>query len=131
MKQEHAFEPGKFADMTRTKLAWALAFPTLFPPTFDGHLEKWVIRGDFTTIGSDCICDKDVSFSDWAEWILWSSNGSHAKHPTFSLVLNSEITRCGLFKQGTVSLAKNSIPGKMTVESFRNNWGTKEGREQF
>ena len=131
MKQENVFKLGKFADMTKTKLAWALAFPTLFPPIYDIKSKKWVIRGDYTSISIDCVSEKDVSFSEWSEWVMWSSNGFHVEHPTFALVLNSEITRTGLFKQGKVTLSKNDIPGNTTVQSFQENWGTEQGREKF
>ena len=75
---------GKFADPTKTKLAWVLAFPTLFPPIYDIKSKKWVIRGDYTSISIDCVSEKDVSFSEWSEWVMWSSNGFHVEHPTFA-----------------------------------------------
>lgn len=55
MKQENVFRMGKFADMAKTKLAWGLAFPTLFPPIYDIKSKKWVIRGDYTIMNIDTV----------------------------------------------------------------------------
>ena len=82
-------------------------------------------------MNDETVVDKKVTFSEWAEWVLWSSNGSHTSHPTFGLVINSELMRSGLFKQGRVALSKNEIPGNTTVESFKQHWGADEGKKKF
>ena len=110
-------------------MAWVLAFPTLFPPVFEDN--KWKINGDFTLKQDGQLKEKDVLFSEWAEWILWSNNGRHAGHPTFSLVLNSELTRSGLLKQGRVTLSKHDIPSNITIDDFKKHWKTDKGRKKF
>ena len=90
LPKEKVLPSGNFISMWKTNLAWVLAFPALFPPVFEDN--KLKINGDFTLKQDGQLKEKDVLFSEWAEWILWSNNGRHAGHPTFSLVLNSELT---------------------------------------
>jgi hypothetical protein len=46
MQQKEALPTGSFASMQQTEYAWALAFPTLFLPTYVNG--KWVMLGDLT-----------------------------------------------------------------------------------
>jgi hypothetical protein len=117
MQQKDVLPIGTFDGMEDTPYALALAFPTLFPPTF--RKNKWVILGDLTSPPSSGFCDRKVALAEWVKWMMWNSNGQAAKHPFFALVLNSELTRKGLQSQGRVTLSRNDIPPDMTIEAFR------------
>jgi hypothetical protein len=130
MQQKDVLPIGIFARMEDTPYAWALAFPTLFPPTF--RKNKWVILGDSTLPPSSGFRDRKVPLAEWVKWMMWTSNGQAAKHPFFALVLNSELTRKGLQSQGRVTLSCNDIPPPdMTIEAFRKHWNTPKGQQSI
>ena len=115
--------------MSATSYVWALAFPTLFPPSYRNG--KWVILGDLTADPPSSFRDRKVSASAWAQWIMWNSSGQAVKHPFFALVLNSELTQTTLQSQGRVTLARNNIPGGITIEAFLKQWKTPKGQESI
>jgi hypothetical protein len=129
MQQKDVLPIGTFARMEDTPYAWALAFPTLFPPTF--RKNKCVILGDLTSPPSSGFRDRKVPLAEWVKWMMWNSNGQAAKHPFFALVLNSELTRKGLQSQGRVTLSRNDIPPDMTIEAFRKHWNTPKGQQSI
>jgi hypothetical protein len=127
MQQKDVLPIGTFARMEDTPYAWALAFPTLFPPTF--RKNKSVILGDLTSPPSSGFRDRKVPLPEWVKWMMWNSNGQAAKHPFFALVLNSELTRKGRQSQGRVTLSCNDMPPDMTIEAFRKHWNTPKGQQ--
>jgi hypothetical protein len=130
MQQKEALPTGSFESMQQTEYAWALAFPNLFPPTYVN--DKWVMLGDLKGPPFSGFRDRKVPVAEWAKWMMWTSNGRVAKHPFFALVLlNSELTRTSLQSQGRATLARNAIPGDMTIEAFREQWKTKKGKQSI
>ena len=62
---------------------------------------------------------KDISYNDWASWCIWSLDGRAARHPTFELVLNSDIFKRQLMSQVFVSLRiPHQINPNTTVRDF-------------
>jgi hypothetical protein len=110
---------GGFADMNRTKYAWAMAFPTVFVPTWitlDG-VSKWVILNDIT--GWETIREKPVTFNAWVEHMVWRSDGKPASHPTFALVLNNHKMKSQLQRQGQYVANTSDFDLAKTIQDFR------------
>ena len=62
---------------------------------------------------------KDLTWSTWASWCIWSLDGRAARHPTFCLVLNSDIFKRQLMSQVFVSLRiPNQIDPNIPVRTF-------------
>jgi hypothetical protein len=129
MEQKEVLPTGSFASMSTTPYAWALAFPTLFPPSYRNG--KWEILGNVTAPPPSSFRDRKVSVNAWAKWMMWNSNGQAVNHPFFALVLNSELTRTSLQSQGRVTLARKDIPAGMTLEAFREQWKTPKGQQSI
>jgi hypothetical protein len=68
MLQKEVLPTGSFVNMLSRPHAWSLAFPTLFPLTFDNG--KWVILGDFTAPPPSGFCDRKVSLAEWVKWMM-------------------------------------------------------------
>jgi hypothetical protein len=125
LQQNEAFPTGTFADMERDPLAWAMAFPTVFRPHLrsasDGSL-VWTLSGDITRFAMERDLknrDRKPTFTEWAKWMMWSSDGSAAKHPTFALVLHNHIHRKQLQTQGRVALSlDNSMDATLTAQEW-------------
>jgi hypothetical protein len=116
MQQSEVLPTAGFVDMLKEPYAWALAYPTLFPPQLING--KFYILGDFT--GNPFhIRDQTVELREWAEWNMWRSDGEAVKHPTFSLAVEHEITQRSLFGQGRVCLARNDIGYNVTLGELR------------
>jgi hypothetical protein len=60
--------------MQSTPHAWSLAFPILFPPTYNDG--KWVILGDLTAPPPSGFRDRKVLLVEWDKWMMWNSNAS-------------------------------------------------------
>jgi hypothetical protein len=71
MQQKEALPTGSFASMQHTEYAWALAFPTLFPPTYVNG--KWVMLGDLTGPPPSGFRDRKVPVAELAKWMMWTS----------------------------------------------------------
>ena len=72
-----------FVNMNSHPYAWALAFPTLFIPTYvkvGDHME-WKIFHDIT--GLEGPREKSVKKNQWYKHLMWRSDGRLAAHPTF------------------------------------------------
>jgi hypothetical protein len=110
--------------MERDPLAWAMTFLTVFRPHLlrlvaDSSLLRTPLPGDITrfAMGKDLKNrDQKPTFTEWAKWMIWSSDGSAAKHPTFALALHNHIHQKQLKTQGRVALSlDNSMDTALTV----------------
>jgi hypothetical protein len=118
---------GDFVNMKSTPWAWSMSFPTLFPPTLVNG--KWAIMGDPTAFMGDR--DQSPTLKEWAQWMMWRSDGSPAKHSTFALILNAEISQSQLRSQGNVFLHRMDIPPSMTVEEFQKEYKDEKKRKLY
>jgi hypothetical protein len=108
-----------FVNMNTQKYAWALAFPTLFIPSFvpvDDHM-KWRIFHDIT--GWEGPREKPVKKNIWYEHLMWRSDGRPAAHPTFSLVLYNYKVKNYLQRQGQFLINISDFDPGTTVEDIR------------
>jgi hypothetical protein len=118
---------GEFVNMKSTPWAWVMSFPTLFPPSIVNG--KWMMLGDPTAFDGDR--DQTPSLKEWAEWMMWRNDGSPAKHPTFALILNAEISQSQLRSQGNVFLHRMDISPTMTVEEFQMEYKDERKRKLY
>ena len=109
---------GDFVNMKSTPWAWAMSFPTLIFPTLVGG--KWVIRGDPTAC--DIVRDQTPSLIEWGEYMMWRNDGGPARHPTFALILNAEISQTQLRDQGRVFLSRMDISPTMSLVEFQESY---------
>ena len=109
-----------FADMNKTKYAWARAFPTVFIPTYIKlkGVFRWCILHDIT--GWHDARDKDVKFTTWCEYMVWRSDGRAASHPTFAIVLYNHKLKRQTQAQGRYVLNTSDIDPNVTVEELKN-----------
>jgi hypothetical protein len=92
---------GGFANMNKTKYAWARAFPTVFIPTYRqiSRTYKWVILRGLN--GWDGVQDKEkLSFHNWMKYMTWRSDGKPALHHTFMMVLSNHKMNTQMQQQG-------------------------------
>jgi hypothetical protein len=121
------FPKGGFVNMKSTRWAWAMSFPTLFPPTLSNG--EWVTLGDPTACAR--LRDQTPTLAQWGEWMMWRNDGGPARHPTFALILNAELTQTSLLAQGGVFLARQDIPSTMSLEQFQDAYKDKKKRRAF
>jgi hypothetical protein len=127
VRQQDLFPRGDFVNMRRTRYAWSLAFPSVFPPRYiDG---RWVILGDPT--GWIEPRDKAVSYPEWHKWLMWRGDGLPPKHPTFALVINNDQQRNALQGQGRAALYVDSdLSPTITAGEFLHEWQDDDGDGQ-
>lgn len=113
--QSDAMPTGGFVDMRKTPYAWARAFPSVFPLVYvDGRIDVW---GDPT--GWQGIRERSVNWDDWANWLMWSSDGFAASHPTLALVILNDVNRRRLHQQGSVAI---SLDDSMDATTTAEDW---------
>jgi hypothetical protein len=110
-----------FADMNKTRYAWARAFPSLFIPVYafnrsTGQME-WMIFHDIT--GWVATRDKSVNKIQWYEFMMWRSDGRPAGHPTFSLVLYNHKVKNYLQGQGQYLVNTSDFDPTTTINAIR------------
>ena len=127
VRQTHVLPTDGFVKMRTTPYAWARAFPTVFCPCFVNG--EWVIPGDIT--GWKGIRDRVPTFHDWAEWLMWRSDGRPNQHPTFALVLGNEIDRVALQRQGRAAISIDNVDPNLTAEAFLRQWDDTEGQRKI
>ena len=127
MEAESLFPKGGFVNMKSTPWAWAMSFPSLFPPSL--HNGEWAIFGDPTAFHRER--DQTPTLIEWGEWMMWRNDGGPAKHPTFALILNAEITQTQLRTQGNVFLSRNQLCPEMSVKEFQQEYKDAKKRKQF
>ncbi len=114
-----------FADMGKTRYAWARAFPTLFIPEYvkvdmlsNGEERwDWTIFDDIT--GFRPARDKSVVPVQWMEHMMWRNDGKPAAHPTFGLTLLNYKMRMQLHKQGLQVINTSDIDLQTTLDEIR------------
>ena len=127
LKQNEAIPLTEFADMNKTRFAWARAFPTIFQPEYiDG---KWTIRHDIT--GSVTVRERNVNQNDWMIYLMWRSDGLPTSHPTFALVLYNHKVRNQLQKLGSVCLNSENINPYTTVDDLKLLWANDDDRKKL
>lgn len=119
---------GDFVNMKSTPWAWAMSFPTLFPPML-GIDGKWASAGDPTAFHTPR--DFTPSLSEWGANMMWRNDGGPARHPTFALILNAEITQQQLRSQGLVFLSRMNISPSMSVKEFQEDYADPEKRRHY
>ena len=88
-----------------TQHFFTLAFPSLFPyGTGDFHINR------------ERTC---LSFSDWAEHLLWYKDGRFAHHPYFKFVVHNMLMRKRALKKSTFIVKQQLGDGHMTVSDLR------------
>lgn len=69
--------------------------------------------------------------SEWAEWLMWQSDGRPVSHPTFALALESYMRRSSLQKQGHVAVSLDEVDPNLTVTEFEALLSSDEGQESL
>ena len=83
---------------------FTLAFPTLFPyATGDFHINR----------------PKPVTMSDWAEHLMWFSDGRFAQHPYFKFILHNIIARKRAIDQGNYIVRQQLGDPHLTVADLK------------
>jgi hypothetical protein len=130
MQQSEVLPTGGFVNMRKTKYAWALAFPKLFPPRLIDK-KHFGILGDFTATPFSGIRDQTVPMHQWANYCMWRSDGACVKHPTFAMALDHEIFHASLQTQGRISLTRNKIPFGLNLDEFKKQTKTDQGMKRI
>ena len=83
---------------------FTLAFPTLFPyATGDFHINR----------------PKPVTMTDWAEHLMWFSDGRFAQYPYFKFVLHNMIARKRAIDQGNYIVRQQLGDPHLTVADLK------------
>ena len=129
LRQSEWLPTAGFVNMKTTPWAWAMAFPTLFPPSFEnGH---WVTRGDPVGVPSQRMRLVAPTLHEWANYCMWRSDGGPARHPTFAVVLNAILSQSQLQSQGQTYLHRSSVDPDLTLEQFQTQYADKGGNAKF
>ena len=131
LDQDDVFEKGDFVDMDKTPFAWARAFPTVFIPQYRNG--KWIILHDITgCYDMDGVCDTTVCFNEWANFLMFRSDGIPVSHPTFSLVLHNHKMKKQLQGLGRHVLNTSNMDPNITADKLVEMWDDKKsGREEL
>ncbi len=121
-----------FADMGKTRYAWARAFPTLFIPEYvktglhNNGSEKWewMIYDDIT--GFSLGREKKVVPWKWMTHLMWRDDGRPAAHPTFAMALLNYKMKTQLQQQGRQVINTSDFDLETTLQDIRNS---REGGE--